>query len=73
MDLIQSNTEQENAAMACGTVYCCLAHCPATRDKPWTWKVALTTNDQYTADEWWRQQPKLARVYYSSGAIRNAK
>jgi hypothetical protein len=59
--------EQKEAAKSCGKTFCCLAR------KPGTWEVALATDDVDSADSWWEQQTGSARVFYSSGAIRNAK
>ena len=67
--VIQSNSEQAEAARSCGDRYCCLGYIPGT----WTWEIQLLTNDRYEADYWWETQPKMARVYYSSGKIRNAR
>jgi len=64
---IESIKEQQQAARECGKAYCCL------RWREGQWRICYVTDDQSAADRWWQMHPAPARVYYSSGAIRNAK
>ena len=72
--LIQSNEEQKQTTdNVCDDSFVCLRYIPATKENDWTWKVVMIVDDVRLADEWWEKETGLARVYYGTGYIRNAK
>lgn len=75
LPIIQSNPEQSKAASVGidDESVVAMSYLPAKGDFPWTWKVEFITDDWRAADKWWEAQTGLARVYYGTGAIRNAK
>jgi hypothetical protein len=72
--VIQSNPEQEAAARQYDSdSLVCMSYKKETATEPWTWVVEMVVDTLREADKWWEEQPGMARVYYGTGAIRNAK
>ncbi len=70
---IQTLDEQSAAAKREKRTNVCLLHRHGQTPEEWTWYVAMTTDSNFDAEQWFNRQTGLARVYGNDGKIRAAK